>query len=127
MGNICCPTGESDVTHHHSGGDGGGRRGSKNTKAFTGAGNRLGNTNAPSASYGTGGPAPVALPDPIVDPKLSQTDRDKIRMERAQAAEKRLKSMGGDTGTGKNKNKNKKKPKDNTLKGPNSEPLMRWS
>ena len=122
MGNICCPSGESDVDYR-GGNNNNGRGNNTTTKAFSGAGNRLGTTNAPSASYGTSNQQqqPV-IPDPVVDPNLSQTDRDRIRMERAQAAEKRLKAMGGDK-----KKKKKATAKDNTLRGPNSEPLMRWS
>mmetsp|Transcript_19729 Transcript_19729/g.40967 ORF Transcript_19729/g.40967 Transcript_19729/m.40967 type:complete len:124 (-) Transcript_19729:160-531(-) len=123
MGNICCPSGESDIDYNNNNNNN--NNNNTKTKAFSGAGNRLGTSNvpsnAPSASYGTSNQQqqPV-IPDPIVNPNLSQTDRDRIRMERAQAAEKRLKAMGGDK-------KKKKKVKDNTLRGPNSEPLMRWS
>ena len=56
-----------------------------------------------------------------MNPNLDQSDRDRIRAERAAAAEKRLKDAGGDV-------KKKKKKKDTSpLRNPNAEPLMRWS
>ena len=43
------------------------------------------------------------------------------RRERALAAEERIRKQGGEVGP------KKKKPPAGALKGPNSEPLMRWS
>lgn len=58
----------------------------------------------------------------MVDPNLSTEERENIRAARAMAAEERLKKMGN---TGK---KTKKKPSSNEpLRGPNSQPLMRWN
>ncbi|GMH76629.1 hypothetical protein TrVE_jg5787 [Triparma verrucosa] len=113
MGNLCCG-GDEDTSVPR-------RVNNSGTKAFSGKGHALGTTDAPSSSYGTGGRAPERLPDPIVNPNLDQSDRDRIRAERAAAAEKRLKDAGGDV-------KKKKKKKDTSpLRNPNAEPLMRWS
>ncbi|GMH64581.1 hypothetical protein TL16_g09679 [Triparma laevis f. inornata] len=114
MGNLCCGGDEDTSVPRRVNNKSG-------TKAFSGQGHALGSTNTPSSSYGTGGRAPERLPDPIVNPNLAQSDRDRIRAERAAAAEQRLKNAGGEV-------KKKKKKKDTgDLRGPNSEPLMRWS
>ncbi len=107
MGNCC--GGESEVDTGN---------GTKQ-RAFHGQGHRLG-SGGEQRSYQNPQPT-VEVPKPITDPNLSQADRDRIRAERAAAAEARIKAQGGQVG--------KKKPKkDNVpLRGPNSEPLMRWS
>ena len=87
-------------------------------KAFKGQGNRLGTGNEPRSYQSVTAPEP--LPAPAVDPNVSSADRDRIRAERAAAAEARLKATGVDP-------KKKKKKTNDPIRGPNSEPLMRWS
>ena len=60
------------------------------------------------------------MPAPQFDASIDDSERGRIRAERAAAADARLKAAGGGS------KKVKKKP-DADLKGPNSEPLMRWS
>lgn len=89
-------------------------------------GHRLG-----SADEGRAATAPLASgmyrsdinPEPVlVDPSLTDADREKIRADRAAAAEARMKKQGLNP-------KQKKKPSNSgePLRGPNSEPLMRWN
>lgn len=59
-------------------------------------------------------------PAPVVDPTMTDEDRAKIRADRAAAAEARLKKQGA-------KPKPKKTSKDEPLRGPNSQPTMRWT
>jgi hypothetical protein len=64
------------------------------------------------------------LPKPIVDENLTDAEREKIRADRAAAAELRLKKQNGSS-----------KPKKTTavhttnapLRGPNTKPTMTWS
>jgi hypothetical protein len=66
------------------------------------------------------------IPKPRVDPKLTDSDRIRQRDERLAAVEQRMKQNNPQS----NNNKQKKKKKDTgaaPLKGPNSEPLMRWN
>lgn len=59
------------------------------------------------------------IPEPILDPNLTDEQREEARKARLAAVEARLKKQGGPP---------KKKPTNNApLKGPNSEPLMRWN
>jgi hypothetical protein len=63
------------------------------------------------------------IPKPIIDKSLTDADREKIRADRAAAAEARLKKQGLPI-------KSKKTPPvDPTtpLRGPNSKPTMTWS
>lgn len=61
------------------------------------------------------------LPKPIVDENLTDADREKIRADRAAAAEARLKKQGVPIPP-------KKKVDPNApLRGPNSKPTMTWS
>jgi hypothetical protein len=61
------------------------------------------------------------VPKPVVDANLTDEERERIRNDRAAAAEARLKKMGGAT-------KPKKKPSsDAPLRGPNSKPTMTWT
>ena len=93
-----------------------------------GEGHRFG--TADEATFGSGG-APAGmpikrdghdadLPKPQHDSNLDDQDRDRIRAERAAAAEARLKKQGGPK---KKKTLNENKP----LVGPNSQPTMRWT
>jgi hypothetical protein len=61
---------------------------------------------------------------PVYDGKLTEEERAKIRADRAAAAEARLKKQGGTTAS-----PSKKKAGSNSapLKGPNSQPTMRWT
>ena len=64
------------------------------------------------------------LPPPMVDETLTDADREKIRADRAAAAEARLKKQGLPV------NKPKKVPPvdpNAPLRGPNSKPTMTWS
>jgi hypothetical protein len=62
------------------------------------------------------------VPAPIFDDNLTNDEREKIRAERAAAAEARLQKLGGGT------SKRPKKPSnDEPLRGPNSKPLMTWT
>jgi hypothetical protein len=64
------------------------------------------------------------LPEPAYDPNLTPDEREKIRLERAAAAEARIKKMGyATTPTTKPKSKHPNEP----LRGPNSKPLMTWT
>lgn len=103
------------------------RKNSK-TKAFEGAGHRLGSTNEPPPH--TGGVAGRNtkhendnLPAKRVDPSLSDSERAKQREARLAAAKKREKASGGTA-------KKKKKATGNNpqaLRGPNTKPLLRWN
>jgi hypothetical protein len=57
----------------------------------------------------------------VYNPNLSDEARDKMRADRAAAAEARVNKMG----TTGNKKKNKKT--NMPLRGPNTEPTMRWT
>jgi hypothetical protein len=61
------------------------------------------------------------VPAPVMNPNLTNEEREKIRADRAAAAEARLKKQ----------NPGKKKTTTTTssapLTGPNSQPLMRWN
>ena len=59
-------------------------------------------------------------PAPVVDDNLTEEERAKIRADRAKAAEARLKQVTG-------KKKKKKTTDAAPLRGPNTEPLMRWN
>jgi hypothetical protein len=60
------------------------------------------------------------IPEPICDPTLTDEERNKIRADRAAAAEARAKKQGG---TPKKKKATNNKP----LVGPNSKNLMTWT
>ena len=65
------------------------------------------------------------IPKPRVDPTLTDSDRIRQRDERLAAVEQRMKQNNNQQS-----NEQKKKKKQDTgapLKGPNSEPLMRWN
>ncbi|GMI21761.1 hypothetical protein TeGR_g8603 [Tetraparma gracilis] len=89
--------------------------------AFHGQGNRLGVGGEPR-SYQASPGGPEVMPAPVVNPHLSDADRDRARKERVAAAEKRAEAMGGG-----DKKKKKKKADKGELRNPNAEPLMRWS
>jgi len=61
------------------------------------------------------------VPEPIINQSLTETEREKIRADRAAAAEARLKRQG--MGPPKKKKADSGAP----LVGPNSEPTMRWT
>jgi hypothetical protein len=61
------------------------------------------------------------VPQPVVDANLTDEERERIRNDRAAAAEARLKKMGGTT------KPKKKPPSDAPLRGPNSKPTMTWT
>ena len=66
------------------------------------------------------------IPRRRVDPTLTDSDRIRQRDERLAAVEQRMKQNNNNPQS----NKQKKKKKQDTgapLKGPNSEPLMRWN
>ena len=87
-------------------------------------GNRLGSANDPkpqSAAANTGSPNhDVDLPAKRVDPSLTNSVRDRQREARLAAAEKRQKASGVST-------KKKKTTQNQPLRGPNTEPLLRWN
>ena len=60
-------------------------------------------------------------PKPVYDKNLTDEEREKIRADRAAAAEQRLKKQGG------KQPKKKKTNPDAPLVGPNSQPAMRWT
>jgi len=62
-----------------------------------------------------------AVPARAVDPDLTEDERAKIRADRAAAAEARLKKQGGPP------KKAKTASSDAPLRGPNSQPTMRWT
>lgn len=59
-------------------------------------------------------------PEPVYDKNLTDAEREKIRADRAAAAEARLKKQGAGA---------KKKPAKSSapLTGPNTQPAMRWT
>lgn len=61
------------------------------------------------------------IPEPAYNPNLTDEQRAKIRLDRAAAAEARLKKQTG----GKKPKKTSAPPP--PLRGPNSQPLMRWN
>mmetsp|Transcript_324 Transcript_324/g.506 ORF Transcript_324/g.506 Transcript_324/m.506 type:complete len:119 (-) Transcript_324:231-587(-) len=116
MGNCCGLCGDDDTPPSSRG---------QSQRVFSGQGHRLGSAND-GGSYGAPPPNMQIggrkddVPDPIVDPNLDDDIRDLRRAEAARAAEERAKKLGG--------TKPKKKPKNQEpLRGPNSEPLMRWT
>uniref|UniRef100_A0A7S1D1N2 Uncharacterized protein n=1 Tax=Cyclophora tenuis TaxID=216820 RepID=A0A7S1D1N2_CYCTE len=116
MGNCC--GGEED-----SGGSSSGRP----QKAFQGQGHRLGTgeearLNATPSSPLSGGmdrddDDDRNLPEPTYNPNLTNADREEQRQQRLAAIEARSK----------NKKTKKTKPSSEPLRGPNSQPLMRWN
>mmetsp|Transcript_28060 Transcript_28060/g.42997 ORF Transcript_28060/g.42997 Transcript_28060/m.42997 type:complete len:138 (+) Transcript_28060:84-497(+) len=135
MGNCC--GGETDNVvvaqqqQQQSGRGGSKTYGSGTTRKFQGDGHRLG--TADEAQRLSTNPISNTtkmdrddIPEPVYDHNLSSSDRNRIRAERAAAAEARLKKQGG----GGNK-KLPKKPKssssDAPLTGPHSKPLMTWT
>jgi len=100
------------------------RKPKSKTKAFQGTGNRLGSANDPpphSATASAGSPNhDVDLPAKRVDPSLTTSERERQRVARLAAAEKRQKASGVST-------KKKKTTQNQPLRGPNTEPLMRWN
>lgn len=91
------------------------------TAAFQGEGRRLGSAADEEQPLSTSQKyKDEKLPKPRKDPKLTATERDALREERLAAAEARQKKNQG--------TKPKKKATDTKpLKGPNSQPLMRWT
>uniref|UniRef100_A0A7S4T8J6 Uncharacterized protein n=1 Tax=Ditylum brightwellii TaxID=49249 RepID=A0A7S4T8J6_9STRA len=94
--------------------------------SFGGTGHRLG--SADENAYGSGGPPSSAAirrdddtPAPTHDPNLNDDERARLRADRAKAAEARLKKQTGGT------KKKKPNPDAEPLRGPNSQPLMRWT
>ncbi|KAG7363932.1 hypothetical protein IV203_037134 [Nitzschia inconspicua] len=102
------------------------------TKAFQGMGHRLGSANevpttetvskqqTPSAQETKmlSSPTSAVLEPPVnTDPTLSDSERQRQREARLAAIEKRLQTKPS---------KKKKPPTSAPLRGPNSEPLMRW-
>ena len=61
------------------------------------------------------------VPKPVVNPKLTDGQRSQQREERLAAAEARLKKQGGPP------KKKKATNSDEPLRGPNTQPLMRWT
>lgn len=90
---------------------------------FASQGQRLGSSNNENA-YGGGVPRQMKSNPPapvITNTNLNDGDRAELRAQRAAAAEARMKKQGIKPG---------KKPKKQTgepLRGPNSQPLMRWT
>mmetsp|Transcript_2950 Transcript_2950/g.3958 ORF Transcript_2950/g.3958 Transcript_2950/m.3958 type:complete len:124 (-) Transcript_2950:1127-1498(-) len=122
MGN-CCPSSSSDEQQVLT-------RGGQRVQAFRGEGHRLGTVDethfqsSPTTANNIDredkpnitAPAPV-----VVDSNMTEEERAKVRADRAAAAEARLKKQGGVV-------KQKKKPSNNEpLRGPNSQPTMRWT
>lgn len=98
----------------------------KQVNAFAGPGYKLGSSGDLASSTGRGGNSLAATAPTegsqriVVNPNVDDEERERLRRERAAAAEERIKAKGGDPNP-------KKKKVDTGLKGPNSEPLMRWS
>mmetsp|Transcript_6201 Transcript_6201/g.13368 ORF Transcript_6201/g.13368 Transcript_6201/m.13368 type:complete len:132 (-) Transcript_6201:625-1020(-) len=106
------------------------QRGQQNS--FQGKGNRLGSAyehdqqkqqkqQQSTSKISNNNDDPANLPAPRKDPSLSEAERSQQRDARLAAIEKR---MPGATAA-----KKKKKPPSNSepLRGPNSQPLMRWT
>lgn len=113
MGNCCCAS-----TSNRQSSSGGG------SKSFQGQGHRLGSAAETSAVYAAPSSQRIeekdTLPEPLVDPKLDPEIRRLRRTEAARAAEERANKNGGGKPV-------KKKTNQEPLRGPNSEPLMRWN
>jgi hypothetical protein len=86
-------------------------------------GHRLGtaNENFARPSSGVSNAQSTELPQPILDSNLTDADREKIRADRAAAAEARLKKQALP------KSKKKATANDAPLRGPNSTPTMTWT
>ena len=67
------------------------------------------------------------IPRPRVDPTLTDSDRIRQRDERLAAVEQRMEQNNNNPQSNKQKKKKKKQDTGAPLKGPNSEPLMRWN
>jgi hypothetical protein len=78
------------------------------------------NENYSRPSSGTNNTHSEDVPQPILDSNLTDADREKIRADRAAAAEARLKKQA----LPKSK---KKTSNDAPLRGPNSKPTMTWT
>jgi len=97
-------------------------------KKFEGEGHRLGTGQERTAQLSS---AAISRPDdedgttpePRHDQNLTDADRERIRAERAAAAEARLKKQAGTSAAKSNKKSIETEP----LRGPNSQPLMRWT
>mmetsp|Transcript_35245 Transcript_35245/g.85293 ORF Transcript_35245/g.85293 Transcript_35245/m.85293 type:complete len:128 (+) Transcript_35245:146-529(+) len=104
-------------------------RPNKSNKAFQGTGHRLGATHEEEervkaeAADRMANNNPQDVPKSRVDPSLSDSARDRQREERLKAAEERQNKLGGGTQT----KKKKKDTTDEPLRGPNSQPTMRWT
>jgi len=99
----------------------------RKTDTFAGEGRRLGTaqerqTAAVDTQINTE-EIPNTIPPVQYDPNLTEDDRERIRAERAAAAEARLKKQTGGVTAKQKKSTTETQP----LKGPNSEPLMRWT
>jgi hypothetical protein len=82
-----------------------------------GTANDAGQQQEPASSkMARGGDIP---PEPVFDPNLTDEQRENQRTDRLAAVEARLKKQGGQA-------PKKKKTTNTELKGPNTEPLMRW-
>mmetsp|Transcript_35246 Transcript_35246/g.85295 ORF Transcript_35246/g.85295 Transcript_35246/m.85295 type:complete len:129 (+) Transcript_35246:148-534(+) len=104
-------------------------RPNKSNKAFQGTGHRLGAAHEEEERAKAEAEARMVnknqpdVPEPRVDPSLSDSARDRQREERLKAAEERQNKLGGGTQT----KKKKKDTTDEPLRGPNSQPTMRWT
>uniref|UniRef100_A0A7S2Y7H7 Uncharacterized protein n=1 Tax=Entomoneis paludosa TaxID=265537 RepID=A0A7S2Y7H7_9STRA len=119
MGN-CCPSPSEEQQELTSGGRSG--------AAFQGEGHRLGTAGETYQNQTTPAQGQVMKDrnteddtTPVVDPNVTEDERAKIRADRAAAAEARLKKQGGAPP------KKKKVSSDAPLRGPNSQPTMRWN
>lgn len=119
MGNCCPKAGSEEQVVLTQGGN--------KVQAFQGQGQRLG--TADEAKYRDNDVSSNHnskkhdddLPAAAVDPNLTAEEREKIRRDRAAAAEARLKKQGGAP------KKKKATPSDAPLVGPNSKPTMTWT
>lgn len=97
-------------------------------KSFQGKGNRLGSANEAPTEQSIGRRSEKTniknddVPAKRVDTNLSDSEREKQRDARLAAAENRLKKQSGGSTKPKKKNTGSL-----PLKGPNTEPLMRWT
>jgi hypothetical protein len=62
------------------------------------------------------------IPKPIRNPNLTDAEREQQRLDRLAAVEARLKKQGATTQA-----KKKKPDASEPLRGPNTEPLMKWN
>lgn len=124
MGN-CCPRKTDEIQALNGGND---HRQHPTPPVFQGEGHRLGSAhdnnaaNRVHSNNATNNNNKHDMPQPIIDTNLTDADRERIRADRAAAAEARLKKQGLPKPI-----KKEKIDPNAPLRGPNSKPTMTWN